>query len=259
MLEGASHKLHKTFKWGTPAATTMADMTQKTLLLVEDDPDLLEILRLTFEMEGYRVVLAADGEEALDKARRHAPDLIVLDLMLPKLDGIEVCRQLRSEPSFRRVPILMLTAKGEESDVVLGLGVGADDYLIKPARPRELVARAKNLLRRVSQDDATVTESLIKVGDLVIDPVRFEVRIGDGDPMQLTPSEFKLLQTLAGSPGRVFRRNELLDTTMGAGVIVTERNIDTHVKSVRKKLAEKGELIETVRGVGYRFSDRAPS
>lgn len=237
----------------------MADMTQKTLLLVEDDPDLLEILRLTFEMEGYRLVQAMDGEEALKMAHRHGPDLIVLDVMLPKLDGIEVCRQLRAESAFRRVPILMLTAKAEESDVVLGLGIGADDYVVKPARPRELAARVRNLLKRVSTDDATITESLITVDDLVIDPVRFEVRISDGEPVQLTPSEFKLLQTLASNPGRVFRRNELLDTTMGAGVIVTERNIDTHVKSVRKKLLEKGDLIETVRGVGYRFSDRPTS
>ena len=235
----------------------MADMMQKTLLLVEDDPDLLEILRLTFEMEGYRLVLARDGDEALKMAHRHGPDLIVLDVMLPKLDGIEVCRQLRAESAFRRVPILMLTAKGEESDVVLGLGIGADDYLVKPARPRELTARVKNLLKRVAPDDSTVIDSLITVDDMVIDPVRFEVRIANGDPVQLTPSEFKLLQTLAGNPGRVFRRSELLDNTIGAGVIVTERNIDTHVKSVRKKLDEKGDLIETVRGVGYRFSDRS--
>ena len=237
----------------------MADMMQKTLLLVEDDPDLLEILRLTFEMEGYRLVLARDGDEALKMAHRHGPDLIVLDVMLPKLDGIEVCRQLRAESAFRRVPILMLTAKGEESDVVLGLGIGADDYLVKPARPRELTARVKNLLKRVAPDDSTVIDSLITVDDMVIDPVRFEVRIANGDPVQLTPSEFKLLQTLAGNPGRVFRRSELLDNTIGAGVIVTERNIDTHVKSVRKKLVEKGDLIETVRGVGYRFSDRTTS
>ncbi len=237
----------------------MADMMQKTLLLVEDDPDLLEILRLTFELEGYRLVLARDGDEALKMAHRHGPDLIVLDVMLPKLDGIEVCRQLRAESAFRRVPILMLTAKGEESDVVLGLGIGADDYLVKPARPRELTARVKNLLKRVAPDDSTVIDSLITVDDMVIDPVRFEVRIANGDPVQLTPSEFKLLQTLAGNPGRVFRRSELLDNTIGAGVIVTERNIDTHVKSVRKKLVEKGDLIETVRGVGYRFSDRTTS
>ena len=231
-------------------------MSQKTLLLVEDDPDLLEVLRLTFEIEGFRLVLATDGEQALDKARRHAPDLMILDLMLPKLDGIEVCRRLRSEPAFQRLPILMLTAKGEETDIVLGLGIGADDYLVKPARPRELVARVRSLLRRSSSAQPTVTDEMISVEDLVIDPVRFEVRVAEEPPVQLTPSEFKLLQTLAGSPGRVFRRGELLDHTVGAGAIVTERNIDTHVKSVRRKLGIKGNMIETVRGVGYRFSDR---
>jgi two-component system phosphate regulon response regulator PhoB len=233
----------------------MAGMTQKTLLLVEDDPDLLEILRLTFEMEGYRLVVAEDGEQALDKVKRHAPDLVVLDLMLPKLDGIEVCRRIRADAALQHIPILMLTAKGEESDVVLGLGIGADDYMIKPARPKELTARVRNLLRRTPRVEATVTDALISVGDLVIDPVRYEVRVGEDAPIQLTPSEFKLLQTLAGSPGRVFRRAELLDNTVGAGVIVTERNIDTHVKSVRHKLGNSGDLIETVRGVGYRFAD----
>jgi DNA-binding response OmpR family regulator len=148
----------------------------------------------------------------------------------------------------------MLTAKGEESDVVLGLGVGADDYLVKPARPREMVARVRNLLRRTTKDDPVVTEEIINVGTMTIDPIRFEVRIGDRR-IQLTPTEFKLLQTLAGRPGRVFRRGELIDYTIGAGAIVTERNIDTHVKSVRRKLGTEGDLLETVRGVGYRFSD----
>ena len=238
----------------------MADVIAKTLLLVEDDPDLLEVLRLTFEHEGFRLLLAKDGEEALDKARRFAPDLIVLDVMLPGLDGVEVCRRLREQPAFRKVPILMLTARSEESDVVLGLGVGADDYVTKPARPRELVARVRGLLRRSGAKDPTVTDQMIAAGPLVIDPVRFEVRMEElADPVVLTPTEFKLLQTLAGRPGRVFRRGELLDHTVGAGAIVTERNIDTHIKSVRKKLGQLGVLIETVRGVGYRFRDRNPS
>jgi len=226
----------------------------KTILVVEDDADLQEILRLTFTKEGFRVVIAKDGQQALDLAQRHDPDLVILDLMLPKIDGVEVCRRLREEPAFKRLPILMLTAKGEESDVVLGLGVGADDYLVKPARPREMVARVRNLLRRTTKDDPVVTEQLIHAGPMAIDPVRFEVRIGERR-VQLTPTEFKLLQTLAGRPGRVFRRGELIDYTIGAGAIVTERNIDTHVKSVRKKLGPEGELVETVRGVGYRFSD----
>lgn len=235
----------------------MSDVVTKTLLLVEDEPDLLEVLRLTFEREGFRLVLAHDGEEALDLAQRMAPDLVILDLMLPKLDGIEVCRRLREHPSFKRTPILMLTAKSEESDVVLGLGVGADDYLAKPARPRELVARVRSLLRRSGSKEPTITEELIAAGPLIIDPVRFEVRLGEGsEAVVLTPTEFKLLQTLAGRPGRVFRRGELLDHSIGAGAVVTERNVDTHVKSVRRKLGEHGALIETVRGVGYRFSDQ---
>lgn len=233
-------------------------MLDKTILVVEDDADLLEILRLTFTHEGFRVVTAKDGAQGLDLAQRHDPDLVILDLMLPKLDGIEVCKRLREEPAFKRLPILMLTAKGEESDVVLGLGVGADDYLVKPARPREMVARVRNLLRRASKGDPVVTEETIRVGPLTIDPVRFEVRAGDR-AIQLTPTEFKLLQTLAGRPGRVFRRGELIDYTIGAGAIVTERNIDTHVKSVRKKLGPEGDLVETVRGVGYRFRDERPA
>ncbi len=233
----------------------MSNVVTKTLLLVEDDPDLLEVLRLTFDREGFKLLLARDGEEALDLAQRMAPDLIVLDLMLPKIDGVEVCRRLREHPSFKRTPILMLTAKSEESDVVLGLGVGADDYVTKPARPRELVARVRSLLRRSGGKEPTVTEELISVGPLIIDPVRFEVRIGEGEVAVLTPTEFKLLQTLAGRPGRVYRRGELIDHSIGAGAVVTERNVDTHVKSVRKKLGEFGHLIETVRGVGYRFTD----
>jgi two-component system phosphate regulon response regulator PhoB len=233
----------------------MSGVVTKTLLLVEDDPDLLEVLRLTFDREGFKLLLARDGEEALDLAQRMAPDLIVLDLMLPKIDGVEVCRRLREHPSFKRTPILMLTAKSEESDVVLGLGVGADDYVTKPARPRELVARVRSLLRRSGAKEPTVTEELISVGPLIIDPVRFEVRIGEDEIAVLTPTEFKLLQTLAGRPGRVYRRGELIDHSIGAGAVVTERNVDTHVKSVRKKLGEFGHLIETVRGVGYRFMD----
>ena len=226
----------------------------KTILVVEDDADLQEVLRLTFTNEGFRVVIAKDGLQALDLAQRHDPDLVILDLMLPKLDGIEVCRRLREEPAFRRLPILMLTAKGEEADVVRGLGGGADDYLAKPARPREMVARVRNLLRRTTKDDPVVSEQRISAGPLLIDPVRFEVRIGERR-VQLTPTEFKLLQTLASRPGRVFRRGELIDYTIGAGAIVTERNVDTHVKSVRRKLGPEGEWIQTVRGVGYRFTD----
>lgn len=235
----------------------MVPVLKKTLLLVEDNPDLLEVLRLTFEREGYRLFTAEDGERALEKARRHAPHLILLDLMLPKMDGLEVCRQLRADPAFAQVPILMLTAKSEEADVVLGLGLGADDYVCKPARPRELVARVASLLRRIDPREK-LPEEAVSVDGMVIDPLRFEVRLGDQEALALTPTEFKLLHTLAGRPGRVFRRSELLDATVGVGVIVTERNIDTHIKSIRHKLGDHAARIETVRGVGYRFSDQAP-
>ncbi len=229
-------------------------MVKKTLLLVEDNEDLLEVLRITFEAEGFRCLTAVDGEGALKLCKRHGPDLLVLDLMLPGMDGLEVCTEIKRDRALSHIPILMLTAKAEESDVVLGLSLGADDYVPKPARPRELVARVRNLLRRSNSSDPTVAEQLISVAGMVIDPVRFEVRAGD-HVFQLTPTEFKLLQILARSPGRVFRRGQLLDSVMGPTAIVTERNVDTHVKSLRKKLEEFGALIETVRGVGYRFSD----
>ncbi len=229
-------------------------MKPRKLLLVEDDPDLLEVLRLTFEAEGFQTHLAGDGEAALRLVRRVQPDLVVLDLMLPGRDGIEVCQAIRADPATRHVPILMLTARAEEADVVLGLGVGADDYVTKPARPKELVARVKSLLRRARGREPVVTDELLERGPIVIDPVRFEVRAG-GERLVLTPTEFRLLQTLASAPGRVFRRGELLDRVVGPDVFVTERNIDTHVKAVRRKLGEHGALIETVRGVGYRFSD----
>lgn len=235
-------------------APTVPSVAAKTLLLVEDDDDLLEVLRLTFEAEGFRCLTAVNGEDALTLCRRHGPDLVILDLMLPGMDGIEVCNEIKRDRALARTPVLMLTAKSEESDVVLGLGVGADDYVTKPARPRELVARARNILRRASAKDPVVTDQMVSVAGLVIDPARFEVRT-DGQVIRLTPTEFKLLQTLAGSPGRVFRRGDLLDSVIGPGAVVTERNIDTHIKSLRKKLELRGDLIETVRGVGYRFVD----
>lgn len=232
-------------------------MAPKTILIAEDDLDLQEVLRLTFEADGFRVLIASNGAEALAAIRRYAPDLLVLDVMMPQKDGIEVCQEIRRDGALSHMPILMLTARSAESDVVLGLGVGADDYVTKPARPRELLARVRNILRRSTAKDPVVTDSMISVSGFVIDPTRFEVRCDDLDePVVLTPAEFKLLQTLAGNPGRVYRRSDLLDKVVGPGAIVTERNIDTHVKSIRRKLGPHGFRVETVRGVGYRFSDR---
>tara|TARA_X000001036_G_C20599748_1_gene774422 strand:- start:522 stop:1214 length:693 start_codon:yes stop_codon:yes gene_type:complete len=226
----------------------------KKILLVEDDADLLEVLRLIFELEmpSCELITASDGESALKKARRFVPDLVILDIMMPKKDGIEVCRELRSDVTLANVPVLMLSAKSEESDVVLGLGIGADDYLAKPARPKELVARAKNLLRRSSTRQVAAGEETISAGKFVIDPVRFEVRVKD-EIIELTPMQFKILHTLAKTPGRVYRRDELIDAAAGTGVVIIERNIDTHVKSTRKKLGAHADVIKTVHGVGYKF------
>ncbi len=234
-------------------------MAKAKLLLVEDDADILEVLRLTFRREGYETFEAEDGETAIQLARRHVPDLVVLDVMLPGKDGTDVCREIRADSSLQNILILMVTARGEESDVVLGLGVGADDYVVKPARPRELVARVKALLRRSRLKDEVLTDQLISYNGVVVDPVRFEVRTeqNDGEELrvELTPTEFRILQCLINYPGRVYRRSELLDAAVGTGVFVDERNVDTHVKSVRKKLGDKGDLIGTVRGIGYRFAD----
>ena len=234
-------------------------MAKAKLLLVEDDADILEVLRLTFRREGYETFEAEDGETAIQLARRHVPDLVVLDVMLPGKDGTYVCREIRADSSLQNILILMVTARGEESDVVLGLGVGADDYVVKPARPRELVARVKALLRRSRLKDEVLTDQLISYNGVVVDPVRFEVRTeqNDGEELrvELTPTEFRILQCLINYPGRVYRRSELLDAAVGTGVFVDERNVDTHVKSVRKKLGDKGDLIGTVRGIGYRFAD----
>ncbi len=238
-----------------PRRPKLPSMATAKLLLVEDDPDLLEILHLTFEREGYTLLLAKDGEEALRRAQRHGPDLVVLDVMLPGMDGFEVCRRLRADPNLRRTLVLMVTARSEEADVVLGLGVGADDYVCKPARPRELVARVEALLRRADRNSiASEEEGIRTFGTLVLDPQRFELRVEDR-PVVLTPTEFRLLRTLMSSPGRVFRRAELLDSSVGAGAVVDERNVDSHVKALRKKLGPAGTLIETVRGVGYRLAD----
>jgi two-component system phosphate regulon response regulator PhoB len=224
------------------------------ILLVEDDADLLEVLRLTFELEmpDCELITATDGEIAMQKARRFVPDLVVLDIMMPKKDGIEVCRELRADRRLSNVQVLMLSAKSEDTDVVLGLGIGADDYLAKPARPIELVARAKNLLRRAAVRGANGDEKTLIFGNLAIDPVRFELRIA-GDAVELTPMQFKILYTLAKKPGRVYRRDELIDAAAGTDVIIIERNIDTHVKTVRKKLGDYADVIKTVRGVGYKF------
>jgi two-component system alkaline phosphatase synthesis response regulator PhoP len=230
-------------------------MSKPKILVVEDEADIIEIIAYNLSREGFRVLSSRNGEEALDLARSQEPDLVLLDLMLPGMDGIEVCRQLKDEPRGAELPIIMVTAKGEESDVVLGLGVGADDYIVKPFSPRELVARVKAVLRRgpLKEKPGPTGERIEREG-LAIDANKFQVRV-DGESVPITATEFRLLHYLARHPGRVFTRNQLLARVIGDEAVVIDRNIDVHVRALRKKLGPYRELIETQRGVGYRFKD----
>jgi DNA-binding response OmpR family regulator len=223
-------------------------MVTQNIVVVEDDPDLLEVLRETLAREGYLVHTADNGLDGLRLIKKLSPDLVCLDLMMPGMDGIEVCRELRADKNLQGLRIMMLTAKGDESDVVLGLGIGADDYVIKPARPKELIARIRALLRRPRIEAATEEEALIKIGPLEIDDVRFQVRLS-GTILSFTPTEYQLLKALALKPERAFTRSELLKQAGGA--FVEERTVDAHIKSVRKKLGDHAEMIQTVRGRGY--------
>jgi DNA-binding response OmpR family regulator len=229
-------------------------MRKATLLVIEDDPDIVELLRYNLEREGYRVLVATDGEHGLADAARHHPDLILLDLMLPGLDGLEVCRRLRVQDPTRAIPVLMLTAKGEETDVVIGLEMGADDYLTKPFSPRELLARVRALLRRAQRVEEQDGKTRIELHGLVLDMTRHEV-MNQGDPVPLTRAEFRLLWTLAQRPGRVYSRNELVDEITAGEAVIIDRNVDVHVSSIRRKLGDAGKLIATVRGVGYKCAD----
>lgn len=223
-------------------------MVTQNIVVVEDDPDLLEVLRETLAREGYLVHTADNGLDGLRLIKKLSPDLVCLDLMMPGMDGIEVCRELRADKNLQGLRIMMLTAKGDESDVVLGLGIGADDYVIKPARPKELIARIRALLRRPRIEAATEEEALIKIGPLEIDDVRFQVRLS-GTILSFTPTEYQLLKALALKPERAFTRSELLK--QAGGPFVEERTVDAHIKSVRKKLGDHAEMIQTVRGRGY--------
>jgi len=229
---------------------------REKILVVEDEADLREVLSYNLTRDGYRVVTAETGTDGLKKARKDAPDLVLLDLMLPDVDGVEVCRRLKKDPLTATLPIIMVTAKGEEADVVLGLGVGADDYVPKPFSPRTLLARVKAVLRRGPQREEGELARRIVRGPLTIDADRHEARLA-GELVRFTATEFRLLHFLALHPGRVFTRDQLMRRVMGEDVILVDRNVDVHVRAVRAKLGEHRELVETVRGVGYRFQDSA--
>ncbi len=226
-------------------------MTER-ILVVDDEPDLLELIRFNLSQTGFEVETAETGREGLQAVRRRAPDLLVLDLMLPDLPGTEVCRQMRADPKLRDVPIIMLTAKSEEVDRVVGFELGADDYVTKPFSPRELALRVQAILRR--SRTAPEPTAVLAQGTLQLDAERHRCTVG-GEPVDLTAKEFRLLATLMTRPGHVMSRQRLLDTVWGSDITVTERTIDTHLKRLREKLGEAGAMIETVRGVGYRFAE----
>lgn len=230
-------------------------MRKPTLLVIEDDPDIVEVVRYNLEREGFRVLVAADGNAGLAEARRSPPELIVLDLMLPGTDGLGVCRALRAEPATVALPVLMLTAKGEETDVVVGLEMGADDYLTKPFSPRELVARVRALLRRARvEPKERGGTNRVEVHGLVLDQERHEV-LWKGESVPLTRAEFRLLWKLVQRPGRVWARGDLIEEITAGEALIVERNVDVHVSSLRRKLGDAGRLIATVRGVGYKCVD----
>lgn len=234
-----------------PAAEdpTLTQMAHR-ILVVEDEPDLLEAVVFALRKEGMKPIPCKDGEEALRIVKERRPDLVLLDLMLPGLDGIEVCRRLRASEETARIPIIMVTAKAEETDAVIGLGVGADDYVRKPFGLRELTARVRSLLRRNAEPPEAGQP--IRLGELEVDPSRHEVRLR-GKPILLTATEFRLLHHLARNPGRVYSRAQLLDKAVGTDVIVIERNIDVHISALRRKLEDYGDRLLTIRGVGYKF------
>jgi two-component system phosphate regulon response regulator PhoB len=227
-------------------------MAQPKILIVEDDRSLAEVLAYNLKQAGYEVLLSYDGQDGLTQARLRMPDVIVLDLMLPVLEGEEVCRRLRSDPATRDILIIMLTAKSEESDELVGFSVGADDYVSKPFKVKVLLERIKALRRRRAPSGEG--EEVTSCQGVMIDRLRHRAT-AHGKAVQLTRSEFRLLDTLIRQPGRVFQRSELIDAALGEDTMVMERTIDVHIRALRRKLADNADLIETVRGVGYRFRD----
>ena len=228
-----------------------------TILLVDDEEDLLDLLTYALRREGFRVVTAQDGAEALRTARAERPDLVVLDIMMPTMDGIEACRRLREDANLRLVPILMLTARSTEHDEILGLDAGADDYLTKPTSPNLLASRVRALLRRSERTEAATTTQL-RIHDLTIDRDRYLVsRVANGgeETFRLPRKEFELLYFLASHPGRVFTREDLLDHVWGPDVYVVDRTVDVHVRKIREKIGS--DYIETVKGVGYKLNEAA--
>jgi len=227
---------------------------KKHILVVDDEQDILDLVKYNLQIDGHTVTCVDTGEEALESARSIMPDLILLDLMLPGVDGLQVCKILKQDPTTMQIPIIMLTAKGEEADIVTGLELGADDYITKPFSPRVLLARVKAVSRREFEQSKKSDSDIIRIHNIVIDPGRHKVTINN-KPLDLTYSEFKILQTFAQRPGWVFTRYQIVDALRGEDYPVTERAVDVQIVGLRKKLGDYGKYVETVRGVGYRFKE----
>jgi len=227
---------------------------KKKVLVVDDERDIVDLIRYNLSKEGLDVLVAYNGEEALEKADS-IPDLIMLDLMMPVLDGFETCKRLKADPAKSRIPIVFLTARSSEIDEVLGLELGADDYIQKPISPRKLVARVKAVLRRAEHaPDESVEVPVIKVGRLEINRTNYTVRIGKKEVF-LPRKEFEILALLAANRGKVFSREMLLNSIWGSDVVVVDRTVDVHIRKIREKLGEEASLIETLKGVGYKFKE----
>lgn len=229
-------------------------MTTQSVLIIEDEPSLQEILTYNLESRGYQVLVFDDGTAGLEGVRKHVPDIVLLDIMLPGMDGFEVCRHIRSDPIIKHLPVLMMTARGEEIDQLVGFQMGADDYVTKPFKMRILLERIKSLLRR-SEGSTNDESGRLSSDGIVLDRIQFKVTVG-GEAIALTPTEFDLLWHLMKHPGRVFNRADLMNAIMGDDAIVLERTIDVHIRALRKKLGDCGDFIETVRGIGYRYRNQ---
>ena len=228
-------------------------MSKEHILIIEDETDIQELIQFNLKKEGYQVTSTLTGEEGISKLKVSHPDLVLLDLMLPGIDGFEVCRRLKSDTETRKVPIIILTAKGEESDIVSGLELGADDYITKPFKPRVLIARIRSVLRR-SKKDLTEESSVMSVHNITLDSSKYKVAV-EGTSVDLTATEFFLLKLLMRRPGWVFTRGQIIDAVKGTDYPVTDRSVDVQITGLRKKLQSAGAYIETVRGIGYRLKE----
>ncbi len=229
-------------------------MSKKTVLIVEDEESILEVLCYNLKKEGFRTIGTTSGEDAIDLTKQNLPDLILLDLMLPGINGLDLCKYIKSDDATKHIPVVMLTAKGEESDIVSGLELGADDYITKPFSPKILIARVRAVLRRDANDDPASENNIVNIHNIEINPGRHAVSVAR-KPLKLTLSEFRLLHFLSLRPGWVYTRYQIVDAIHGSDYPVTDRAIDVLIVSLRRKLGSAGKLIETVRGIGYKMTE----